>query len=86
MDDSVSGHWLGSVIPKRHAPRSVTRNLLRRQIREAVQRHQTRLRPGLWLVRLRHPFAPAKFTSAASPSLKLSAAAELERLLLQVSQ
>jgi ribonuclease P protein component len=86
VDDLVLGHWLGSVIPKRHASRSVTRNLLRRQIREAVQRHETRLRPGLWLVRLRQPFSTAQFSSAASPVLKISAASELERLLLQAGQ
>ncbi len=57
----LSAIWLGQVIPKRHAPRSVTRNMLRRQVRAAMERHASRLRPGLWLVRLRQPFPKAAF-------------------------
>ena len=33
VDNLVSGLWLGHVVPKRHAARSVTRNMLRRQVR-----------------------------------------------------
>jgi len=37
VDESVpDGIWLGSVVPKRHARRAVTRTLLKRQIRHAV--------------------------------------------------
>jgi ribonuclease P protein component len=57
VDDLPGTMWLGCVVPKRHAPRAVTRNSLRRQIRTAVQRHQDVLQEGLWLVRLRRPFA-----------------------------
>jgi len=74
------GHWLGSVIPKRHARRSVTRNLLKRQIRSVMANHAPQLPPGLWLVRLRAPFAPKQFPSAASPALRAAAHAELEQL------
>lgn len=74
-------HWLGSVVPKRHARRSVTRSLLKRQIRAAMTRHLEALPPGLWLVRLRSPFAPKVFPSAASQALQLAARDELERLL-----
>jgi ribonuclease P protein component len=81
VDNIVVGHWLGSVIPKRHAPRAVTRNLLRRQVRAAMQRHQNGLRAGLWLVRLRRPFDQTLFVSAASTALRRAAAAELDRLL-----
>jgi ribonuclease P protein component len=81
VDNIVDGHWLGSVIPKRHAARSVTRNLLRRQVRAAVLRHQAQLRPGMWLVRLRRPFDRTQFVSAASTALRRAAAAELDRLL-----
>jgi len=80
VDNSMVGHWLGYVIPKRHAARSVTRNLLRRQAREAMKEHALRLPAGLWLVRLRQPFARAEFRSADSPSLRKTAAAELDRL------
>jgi ribonuclease P protein component len=85
VDDCVAGHWLGCVIPKRHARRAVTRNLLRRQMRAAMQRHQARLRPGLWLLRLRQPFAPAAFASAASTALRRAAASELDRLLARAA-
>jgi len=83
VDNSVSGHWLGSVVPKRHAPHSVTRNMLRRQMRAAMQRHVLRLRSGLWLVRLRRPFATSDFVSADSRALRLAAAQELDTLLVR---
>jgi len=85
VDDLGLGLWLGCVIPKRHAARSVTRNMLRRQIRAAMQRHQDRLAPGLWLVRLRQPFAKAVFHSADSKALRGTAAVELDRLLGQAA-
>jgi len=81
VDDLPGGHWLGAVVPKRHAKRSVTRSLLKRQIRSALTRHAASLPPGLWLVRLRAPFAPKLFPSAASNALRAAALAELEGLL-----
>ena len=36
VDNPPAGHWLGCVVPKRHAKRSVTRTVLKRQIRAAV--------------------------------------------------
>jgi ribonuclease P protein component len=80
VDNSLSGHWLGQVIPKRHAARSVTRNMLRRQVRAAMDKHESRLRPGLWLVRLRQPFPKTVFVSADSTALRSAACAELDRL------
>ena len=85
VDDSPLGVWLGCVIPKRHAAHSVTRNMLRRQIRAAMQAHQDRLQSGLWLVRLRRPFASAAFRSASSQVLRGAAAVELDRLLAQAA-
>ncbi|MGL6109575.1 MAG: ribonuclease P protein component [Rubrivivax sp.] len=81
VDNPVAGHWLGHVIPKRHARRSVTRNMLRRQVRAAMLRHEAGLRPGLWLVRLRQPFTMTVFASADSGALRCAAALELDRLL-----
>jgi ribonuclease P protein component len=81
VDNIIVGHWLGTVIPKRHAARSVTRNLLRRQVRSAMLRHQPRLRAGLWVVRLRRPFDKGQFVSAASAALRRAAAVELDQLL-----
>jgi ribonuclease P protein component len=77
----VGSHvWLGAVVPKRHAKRAVTRSLLKRQIRAAVQRQKT-LPGGLWVVRLRMPFARGAFASAASTALGNAARLELDALL-----
>lgn len=87
VDDSVaeataggSGHWLGLVIPKRHARRSVTRSLLKRQIRVAASAHERALPGGLWVVRLRSGFDRQAFPSAASTALSAAARAELATL------
>lgn len=80
VDNIPRAIWLGQIVPKRHAPHAVTRNLLRRQVRAAVARLDGRLAPGLWLVRLRRPFAAADFPSAASQALRRAAASELEQL------
>jgi ribonuclease P protein component len=80
--DKLSGMLLvGIVVPKRHARRAVTRSLLKRQIRAAFERHAAALPGGLWLVRLRSPFAPREFPSAASAALAGAARAELDHLL-----
>lgn len=84
VDDSAATRLLGCMIPKRHARRAVTRNLLKRQARAAAQRHAHGLAPGLWLVRLRAPFARQRYVSAASPALRDAARHELERLFSQV--
>lgn len=72
--------WLGCVVPKRLARRAVTRNLLKRQMRNAAQRHQQQMSPGLWLIRLRAAFAVQTYPSAASQALKQAAREELEGL------
>ena len=72
---------LGSVVPKRHARRSVTRSLIKRQIRAAVGRHAERLAAGCWVVRLKAPFEAARWPSAASQSLRDNARAELDAIL-----
>ncbi len=81
VDDLSGRHWLGAVLPKRLARRSVTRNLLRRQIRAAVQRHAAALPGGLWVVRLRAGFPRQDFPSAASDALRSAARLELDAAL-----
>lgn len=76
----VEGCWVGMVVPKRHAKRSVTRQLLKRQIRAAFAQ-ATGMPPGLWVVRLRSPFDRQQFPSAASDALRAAARAELAQLL-----
>ena len=85
VDNSPGGHWLGCVVPKRHAARSVTRNMLRRQMRAAMERHVQRPAPGLWLVRLRQPFPRKTFVSADSQALRSAASAELDRLFARAA-
>ncbi len=85
VDDSPAGHWVGCVVPKRHARRAVTRNLLKRQIRASFDRHAASLPGGLWLVRLRAGFSTAEFVSARSVALAQAARAELDGLLAQAA-
>lgn len=77
--------WLGTVLPKRHARRAATRNLLRRQIRAAMERHHAALAHGLWIVRLRAPFDARRYTSAASDALRAAARDELDALLTRAA-
>jgi ribonuclease P protein component len=98
-DFALNGIWLGSVVPKRHARRAVTRNLLKRQIRQAVGHqagsvgdavaevsHTAGLAKGLWVVRLRTPFDKKKYPSAFSDALRLAAAEELGMVLAQAAR
>jgi len=80
------GRWLGMVVPKRHARRSVTRTLIKRQVREAMRHHQSGLKPGLWVVRLRAPFDKAQFPSAASDALRATVRAELTQLFARIGR
>jgi ribonuclease P protein component len=75
--DGRPQRWLGLVVPKRHARRAVTRALMKRQIRSLAAASVDGLPPGLWVVRLRAPFDPKQFPSAASDALKQAARAEL---------
>lgn len=78
---SGPSRWLGLVVPKRHARRSVTRSLLKRQIRCAMADGEAGLPAGLWVVRLRAPFERAAFPSAASEALRRAARLELAALV-----
>lgn len=78
--------WLGCVVPKRQARRAVTRNMIKRQVRAAMQRHENALPPGMWLVRLRQGFAPAEYRSADSARLRLTVRSELDHLFDRVAR
>jgi len=84
VDESLFGAHFGVVVPKRHAQRAVTRNMLKRQVRAALARAAPRLAGGLWLVRLRAPFDRAAFPSADSPAARLIARSELDSLVRRV--
>ena len=85
VDDSLRGHWIGCVVPKRHARRAVTRSLLKRQIRGVFDQHAARLPAGQWLVRLRQPFGVAAFPSASSQALRRAARDELHSLFARAA-
>jgi len=68
-------------VAKRYARKATTRNLLRRQMRDAMRRHHASLDCGMWLLRLSRPFDPHRFRSAAPTLLRDAARAELEGLL-----
>jgi len=85
LSEAVAGIWLGAVVPKRHAKRSVTRVLIKRQIRRSLVAHESQLAAGLWVVRLRAPFDPVAFRSAASDALRQAAATELDAALVQAA-
>jgi ribonuclease P protein component len=85
-DRLPEGHWLGTVVPKRLAKRAVTRNLVKRQMREALRRHAAGLPNGLWLMKLRVGFDPREFPSAASDALRACVRAELDDLLARAAQ
>jgi ribonuclease P protein component len=74
------GRWLGLVVPKRHAKRAVTRNLIKRQIRAAMAQQGERLATGLWVVRLRLPFDKREFTSPSSERLREATHREIGQL------
>jgi ribonuclease P protein component len=85
LDDSPQAVWFACAVPKRHAKRAVTRNLIKRQIRDAFSRHEPVLPRGLWLLRLVGGFAPAQFVSARSGALAAAARAEIDALLARVA-
>ncbi|HSW04711.1 ribonuclease P protein component [Aquabacterium sp.] len=85
-DAPMAGWWMGTVVPKRHARRAVTRNLLKRQMREAMSAHAGALPAGLWVLRLKAPFDVRQFTSPASAPLRSCARAELSVLLQRAAQ
>jgi ribonuclease P protein component len=80
----------GLVVPKRYARRAVTRNLLKRQIRQTLQTFgsaslQTpKMRNGMWVVRLRSSFDIKQYRSGASKLLQDVVARELNDLFMRL--
>jgi ribonuclease P protein component len=85
LDKLAQAAWAGYVVPKRHARRAVTRNLIRRQMRQVLidqQRQHSGLPSGIWVLRLRLGFDKALFPSAASNPLKQAVREELRQLMV----
>jgi len=69
------------VVPKKHARRAVTRNLIKRQMRALMDSAGAGLPDGLWVLRLKAPFDRKVYTSPASAQLLQAARDELQLLL-----
>jgi ribonuclease P protein component len=74
---------LAVVVPKRHAKRAATRNLVKRQVREAVCRSGAGWAGRQLLIRQRGAFDRERFRSAASDALRDAVRGELDQLFLQ---
>ena len=76
--------YSGAIVPKRWARRAVTRNLIKRQIRQAMLAHPPALSDGLAVVvRQRAAFDPSRFVSASSSMLRAAVRQELTELLVK---
>jgi ribonuclease P protein component len=76
---------LALVVPKRHAKHAATRNLVKRQMREAVRRCRDRWQGRQILIRQRGPFDRKLFPSAASDALRAAVRVELDLLFAQAA-
>ena len=84
MDNDLTRTSFGVMVPKRHARRAVTRNLIKRIARDVIARYAPTLPPGLWLLRLRVGYALGEFVSARSAALAQAVRIELDALLQAV--
>lgn len=71
------------VVPKRHARRSVTRNLVKREMRSGLAQRRADLPPGDWVLRLRAPIDVRRYPSASSEALRGDLRRELAGLISQ---
>jgi ribonuclease P protein component len=55
--DQTTSRFLAGFVTSRRLGNAVTRNRVRRRLREIVRRHQHRLAGGLWLVTIARPSA-----------------------------
>jgi ribonuclease P protein component len=87
VDNSISATTVGLalIVPKRHAKRAATRNLVKRQMREVMHRRLADWAGRQVLIRQRGPFAPKQFPSAASDALRQAVRGELDQLFAQAA-
>ncbi|WP_234639545.1 ribonuclease P protein component [Delftia tsuruhatensis] len=78
--------WLGAMVPKRWARRSVTRHAIKRQVYAVGSEHEAMLRQGAHVVRLRAGFDKRQFVSATSDVLKQAVRAELQQLFAHAAR
>ncbi len=77
---------LALVVPKRHAKRAATRNLVKRQMREALRQRCADWCGRQLLIRQRGAFSALQFRSAASGALRRAVRGELELLFAQAAR
>lgn len=80
-----AGGWIGALVPKRWARQAVTRNLIKRQIYSAGERHAERLADAAHVLRLRSTFDRRQFRSPGSDVLREAVRDELDSLLLKAA-
>lgn len=78
------GLWLGAMVPKRWARRSVTRHAIKRQIYAVAQDLLPAQDCAAYLVRLRSDFPRQQFHSSSSELLKQAVRAELLGLMARL--
>ncbi|CAK7049338.1 MAG: Ribonuclease P protein component [Kerstersia gyiorum] len=78
VDSSAGQGRLGLVVPKRHAARAVTRNAIKRVVREAFRHLRQQLPPRDFVVRL-HSKAPAVSLSELKRQVRAEADAHFQR-------
>ena len=81
--EPVDDIWIGALVPKRWAKRSVTRNAIRRQVYAVGHDAASGLACAAYVVRLRSGFDRRQFVSASSDALKLAVRVELQTLFAQ---
>lgn len=81
--------WMGPLVPKRWAKRSVTRHTIKRQIYAVASDFDAQLAAlpaAAYVVRLRAGFDRKQFVSATSDVLKQAVRAELQQLLAHATR
>lgn len=71
---------IGIVVGKKHAPRAVTRNLIKRQAREMFRQRRAALAGWDFVLRLTRRFDKGTYTAAAAPVLNTLVQAEFAQL------
>lgn len=85
VDNYPERFGFATLVPKRHARRATTRNLIKRQVRASLQDRRGGLGTQQLLIRMRAPLDLGQFPSAASRALRTSVRAELDMLLSQTT-
>ncbi|MCI3207132.1 ribonuclease P protein component [Pandoraea capi] len=71
---------IGIVVGKKHAPRAVTRNLIKRQAREMFRQRRAALAGWDFVLRLTRRFDKGTYTAAAAPVLNTLCQTEFAQL------